>query len=229
MKNFKTIAAAILATCLFNASSQASDEVQLEGAQLGRWTMDYTAAAKLAKEKNVPMMLNFTGSDWCGWCKLMDKDVFAKDGWKKYAAKNAVLVTVDFPSDKSIVPGKYVERNEALKNEFGIRGYPTYIVLDSDGETLLGQLGAGKGMTPEAFIEKFKETTRFSGGAIEAVVKKDPAKGAALKKALGEYRGATKSLRDWIATGPEKNDENDKKYEAFKQRITEAQAKLQEF
>lgn len=241
MKTFKMAAAGLLAGSLICAAASAAEEakapeaseeshsVQLDGAKLGHWTMDYEAAAKLAREKNVPMMINFTGSDWCGWCKLMDKDVFAKAGWKEYAAKNAVLVTIDFPSDKSIVPEKYVARNEGLKNEFGIQGYPTYIVLDSDGKTRLGQLGAGKDMTPEAFIEQFKETTRFSASALEAVAKKDPARGGALKKALGEYRGATQALRDWISTGPERNGENDKKYEAFKQRIAEAQDKLNKF
>lgn len=229
MKNFKMIAVGLLAGCLFSVGAQASDEVQLDGATLGHWTMDYDAAAKLAKEKNVPMMINFTGSDWCGWCKLMDKDVFAKDGWKKYAAENAVLVTIDFPSDKSVVPEKYVARNEALKNEFGIRGYPTYIVLDSDGKTRLGQLGAGKDMTPDAFIKQFKETIQFSSGALAAISKKDPKKGEALKEALANYRGATESLRKWIATGPEKNDENDKKYAAFKKQIADAHATLKKF
>lgn len=229
MKNLKNVTLGLLAGCLFGLSAHASDTVRLDGAKLGQWTMDYDAAARLAKEKNVPMMINFTGSDWCGWCKLMDKDVFAKDGWKEYAAKNAVLVTIDFPSDKSVVPEKYVARNEAMKNEFGIEGYPTYIVLDSDGKTRLGQLGAGKDMTPEAFIEQFKETTRFSASALEAVAKKDPAKGEALKKALGDFRGATQALRDWIATGPERNEENDKKYEAFQQSIAKAHAKLKVF
>jgi thioredoxin-related protein len=229
MKNLKIVVAGLLAGCLFSVSAQASDNVQLDGAKLGHWTMDYDAAAKLAKEKNVPMMINFTGSDWCDWCKLMDKDVFAKEGWKKYAAANAVLVTIDFPSDKTGVPEKYVARNEGLKKEFGVRGYPTYIVLDSDGKTRLGQLGAGKGMTPDAFIEKFKETTRFSSSAIAAIAKKDAKKGESLKKTLGEYRGATQSLREWIATGPEKNEANDKKYAAFKKQISDAQAKLSEF
>ena len=65
-------------------------------------------------------MLNFTGSDWCGWCKLMDKEVFAKDEWKTFAAENVVLVTLDFPKDKSIVPEKYVARNKELQE--AVRG-----------------------------------------------------------------------------------------------------------
>ena len=116
-------------------SAQAADKVELEGAKVGIWTMDFDAAVKLAGEKNLPLMLNFTGSDWCGWCKLMDKGVFAQDEWKEYAAKNVLLVTLDFPKDKNIVPEKYVSRNNELKEQFGVRGYPTYVVLDSDGKS----------------------------------------------------------------------------------------------
>ena len=119
-------------------SAQAADKVELEGAKVGVWTMDYDAAVKLAGEKKLPLMLNFTGSDWCGWCKLMDKGVFAQDEWKKFAAKNVLLVTLDFPKDKNIVPEKYVSRNKELQKQFGVRGFPTYVVLDSDGKSKLG-------------------------------------------------------------------------------------------
>ena len=134
-------------------SAHAEDKVQLEGAEAGKWTMDYEAAVELAAKKKLPMMLNFTGSDWCGWCKLMDKGVFAQDEWKEFATKNVILVTLDFPKDKSIVPEKYVSQNNELKQQFGVRGYPTYVVLDSDGKSKLGQLGAGRDKTPASFIK----------------------------------------------------------------------------
>ena len=57
-------------------SAQAADKVELEGAKVGVWTMDYDAAVKLAGEKKLPLMLNFTGSDWCGWCKKLDRETF---------------------------------------------------------------------------------------------------------------------------------------------------------
>jgi len=138
----------------------ASDTVRLDGAKAGEWTMDYAAAAKLAKSSKQPMLLNFTGSDWCGWCKIMDKNVFAKDEWKKFAAKNTLLVTVDFPRDQKIVPTRYVDRNKKLSQKFGVRGYPTYVILDSDGKTVLGKLGAGRDKTPASFINEFKKTVK---------------------------------------------------------------------
>ena len=210
-------------------SAQAGDKVQLEGAKLGHWTMDFDAATKLAAEKKVPLMLNFTGSDWCGWCKLMDKNVFAEAEWKKFAAENVVLVTLDFPKDKSIVPEKYVAQNEELKTKFAVRGFPTYVVLDSDGETKLGQLGAGKEKTPSSFVEEFKGVSRLSASSIAAYAKANPDKAKAYKAAIAESRAANKELKEWIATKPERNDENNKKFAGFQARIKAADKKLQSF
>ena len=229
MMKLRTPLAGLLAGFLAVATAHGSNEVQIDGAKVGQWTMDFDAAAKLANDKKLPMMLNFTGSDWCGWCKLMDKGVFAKDEWKKYAAKNVVLVTLDFPKDKSIVPEKYVARNKELQQQFSVRGYPTYVVLDSDGKTQLARLGAGRDKTPASFIKEFNDATRFSAASVAAYSKKHPDKAGAYKKALDEVRASQQSLRDWIATGPKRNAENDKKYEAFKKRISDANEALDKF
>ena len=233
MKKLNPLVTAFVAGCMFSSPIQAEEEVeekiQLEGATVGRWTMDFEAAAKLAEEKKLPMMLNFTGSDWCGWCKLMDKEVFAQEEWKKFAAENAVLVTLDFPKDKSIVPEKYVSRNDTLKEQFAVSGFPTYVVLDSDAKTKIGQLGAGRDKTPASFIEEFQAVTRMSAASIAEYVKKNPDKADAYKAAIAESTAAKKALTDWIATRPERNDENTKKFEAFQKRIKEAQEALKTF
>ncbi len=221
-----TALTAALATTL---TVVANDPVQLDGAKLGQWTMDYDAAAKLAAKTKQPMVLNFTGSDWCGWCKIMDKNVFAKDEWKKFAAKNAVLVTLDFPRDKSIVPTRYVARNKELQKKFGVGGYPTYVILDSDAKTILGKLGAGRDKTPASFIKEFQGTVRMSAGAIAAYVKQNPGKAKAYRAAIAEVSAAKKALSDWIATRPQRNPENEKKYKAFLGRINTANTKLESF
>ena len=210
-------------------NAQAADKVELEGAAVGVWTMDYDAASKLAAEKKLPMILNFTGSDWCGWCKLMDKNVFAEGEWKKYAKENVILVTLDFPNDKSIVPKKYVERNQKLQTEFGVKGFPTYVVLDSDGKTKLGQLGAGKEKTPSTFIEEFKGVVRMSAPAIAAYIKANPDKAKAYKGAIAESKAAEKALMTWIETRPPRNEENMEKFKAFQERIKKAEEALKGF
>ena len=196
--------------------------------------MDFDAAVKLAGEKNLPLMLNFTGSDWCIWCKRMDENVFAEEVWKAYAKDNVLLVTLDFPNDKSIVPEKYLERNEKLQEQFKVQGFPTYVVLDNDGKTKLGQLGAN--LTPSSFIDEFKEALRMRAGAIEAFLKANPDKAEAYKGAIAELRAAEKKLEaaekkleaaekplnDWLKTRPKRTEENIKKFEGFKKSIPEA-------
>lgn len=228
-QNSKTTIATIFALALMVIPTQAADKVQLDGAKVGHWTMDYDAAVKLAAEKKLPLLLNFTGSDWCGWCQLMDKDVFAKPEWQKFAADNVLLVTLDFPRDQNIVPKKYVARNEKLKNEFAVQGYPSYIILDSDGKTKIGQLGAGEGKTPKSFIAEFKDAVKTSASGIAAYVKEHPDKAGAFKKSIADAQVSKKEMIDWISTRPERNEENNKKFEQFQKKIKEANAKLAEF
>jgi len=133
-----------------------AQQPQRDGATIGRWTQDFDAAKKLAKEKELPILINFTGSDWCGWCIHMDKQVFNTKAWRDYSRTNLVLAYIDFPRNKSLVPPKFVERNQELKSTHKVSGYPTYILLASDGETVLGRLGAAREITPEIFISRVK-------------------------------------------------------------------------
>ena len=73
--------------CLFamSLSLLATEDIIVNGHQAGKFTMDLTAARKYARENNTPILLNFTGSDWCNWCKLMEKNVFEKEEWAAYA------------------------------------------------------------------------------------------------------------------------------------------------
>ena len=162
----QTLCAVLAATVSFSlfAASPAT-----KGAKLGEWTMDFDAAKTLAKEKNLPILINFTGSDWCGWCKLMDKSVFSQPDWETYAKEHLVLVFIDFPQNKALVPMHFVARNQKLSNEFGVEGYPTYIVLAPDGTTKIGQLGASKTATPKSFIADLEKLTDKVPAAVVPV------------------------------------------------------------
>ena len=232
MKQLNTTLGAFLfgvLTLTSQAEDAAAEAVQIDGAKVGQWTMDFDAAKELASEKKLPLLLNFTGSDWCGWCKLMDKNVFAQKPWQEFASSNVLLVTLDFPKDKSIVPEKYVKRNEELKNQFSVRGFPTYVILDTNGETKIGQLGAGREKTPDSFIAEFKSVVRMSESSIEAYLKANPDKADAYKAAIQGVKDAKKALTDWIATGPQRNEENNKKYADFMKSIKDAEDKLSKF
>jgi len=158
---FTSCCAALLlaAGCSVTNDTITTTKPDTEGAKPGVWTQDFDAAKKAAVEKGLPLFINFTGSDWCGWCILMDDQVFSKPAWEEYAQENLMLVYINFPQDKSLVPEKYVARNEELAKSFGVQGFPTYIILDSDAETALGQLGASRNATPESFIAQVKAIT----------------------------------------------------------------------
>ena len=140
MKHIFRLLPALLLTLLTSAAFAASG-----------WDDDYEKALAQAKAEKKMVLLDFTGSDWCGWCIKLDKEVFSKAEFKKYAKENLVLVEVDFPQGKS-QSAKLKAQNAKLKNEHGIRGYPTIIVLDSEGKKV-GELGYQPG-GPEAFIAK---------------------------------------------------------------------------
>lgn len=148
--------------------SLTAEEAMINGHTPGKFTMDMDAALRDAKRTGKQVFLDFTGSDWCGWCQLMQRQVFSKPEWKNWAKDNLVLVTLDFPQDQSIVPDKYKSRNQDLQMQYGVRGYPTYIVLDSDGKTELGRLGAGRDKTAASFIQEVKNVLKFSKQSLEA-------------------------------------------------------------
>ena len=113
------------------------------------WTTDYKKALEKAKSEHKLVMLDFTGSDWCGWCIKLDKEVFSQPKFKEYADKNLVLVTVDFPRSKE-QSDAVKKQNSELQEKFHIEGYPTIVVLNGDGKKV-GELGYMPG-GPDAFL-----------------------------------------------------------------------------
>jgi thioredoxin-related protein len=121
-----------------------------------RWITDHPKALEIAKAENKLVVMNFTGSDWCGWCIKLDKEVFSQRKFKDYAAKNLVLLKLDFPQSKSQSTSEK-KQNKQLAEEYSIKGYPSVIVLSSDGKKV-GKLGYMEG-GPDAFIQRL-ETLR---------------------------------------------------------------------
>lgn len=99
------------------------------------WLTDFDQAKSKAKSDNKLVFIDFTGSDWCGWCIKMNKDVLSKPQFQEYASKNLILLEVDFPRAKE-QPANLRMQNRKLAGEYGIEGFPTFIVLDGDGKKL---------------------------------------------------------------------------------------------
>jgi protein disulfide-isomerase len=118
------------------------------------WLTDLPKAQAQAKAENKIVLIDFTGSDWCGWCIKFKKDVLDTPEFQAYAAKNLVLVELDFPNKKA-QSADLKKANKTLEEKFKVDGFPTFVVLDKDGKEIGRQVGYAKG-GPKAFIEKLE-------------------------------------------------------------------------
>jgi len=118
------------------------------------WQTDFAKASVTAKKTGQYMLLDFTGSDWCGWCIQLDKEVFEQSVFKDYAKQNLTCVTLDFPRKKK-VSEKLAKQNNELAKKYAIQGYPTIIILSPNGE-LVGKTGYESG-GPEKYVESLKK------------------------------------------------------------------------
>lgn len=118
------------------------------------WTTDYKAALEQAKADDRRVFLFFTGSDWCGWCKRLNREILSTPEFNKFADDKLVLVELDFPRSKAQTAAVKAQ-NAELAQRFKIRGYPTIIVLDRSGKKV-GQLGYQRG-GPAPFVEAIGE------------------------------------------------------------------------
>ncbi len=118
------------------------------------WQTNLESAKKIAAKENKPILIDFSGSDWCGWCIKLDKEVFSETAFKDYAKDNLVLVLLDFPRKKQIdATTKAI--NEELMEKYGVKGFPTVILIDSNGK-LIAQTGYRKGGAA-AYVAHLKE------------------------------------------------------------------------
>jgi protein disulfide-isomerase len=122
-----------------------------------QWRTDLPGGLKQAQLKGRLVLLDFTGSDWCPWCIKFDHDVLSTDDFAAYAEDKLELVRLDFPR-QTPQSDELKRANAALASQFGVSGYPTYVLLNSDGRELGRQVGYLEG-GPTAFIA---ELDRFS-------------------------------------------------------------------
>ncbi len=126
------------------------------------WYTDIMKANDVSKASNKPIFAFFTGSDWCGWCKKLQADVFAKPEFIKWAKKNVVLLELDFPRGKQLPP-ELAQQNQGLQQTFKVQGYPTIwmFFLDKNEKTkqiginALGSCGYPQGAEPGKEEVKF--------------------------------------------------------------------------
>ncbi len=113
------------------APETAKDQTQQESF----WQTDFAAAQKESRASGKPILLSFSGSDWCGWCIKLDKEVFSKPVFQEWARANVIPVLLDFPRRHNLDPA-VAQQNEALSEKYDITGFPTVLLVDADGNVL---------------------------------------------------------------------------------------------
>lgn len=101
----------------------------------GMWLTDFEAAKARAVELKRPILVDFSGSDWCGWCIKLDKEVFRQEAFKSFAQNNLVLFLADFPRSTP-QPQGIKAQNEVLMAQYQVEGFPTVLLLNEKGRVL---------------------------------------------------------------------------------------------
>jgi thioredoxin-related protein len=164
-----------------------------------KWYTDLDEAKAVAAKENKPLLVDFTGSDWCGYCIKLHAEVFDKPEFAEFA-KNYVLVELDFPNKKP-QPAEEKAKNKATQAKFGVSGFPTVLLLDAKtGEAYGRQSGYGPGSGPKAYIEKLSAFKNTPEGrlALGAEAKK-AAEASAKRGAQGIKIRAAMEAKDFDA------------------------------
>ncbi len=132
------------------------------------WLVSIDEAYDISQKTGKPILANFTGSDWCGWCKRLSAAVFDKPAFKTWAKDNVVLLELDFPRRKKI-PNEIRAQNQSLQQAFQVRGYPTIWVFNlekdqENGKFMIEALGkTGYTPTVEEFTSGVDQMLQRSG------------------------------------------------------------------
>lgn len=133
----------------YSGSATASADSQ------GLWLTDFEAAKVKAAAEGKDLLVDFTGSDWCYWCKKLDGEVFTKPGFVDEASKYFVFVKIDFPRDTSRQTRTLRAQNQRLERLYRVEGYPAVILMHPDGRPY-AETGYREG-GPDAYLAHLKE------------------------------------------------------------------------
>jgi thioredoxin-related protein len=122
------------------------------------WETDLSAAKQKAKTEHKLILLNFSGSDWCGPCIRMHKEIFESSTFSQYADSALVLVKADFPRlKKNKLTKEQQDRNDKLADRYNPKGiFPLTVILDESGTQLMSWEGYPN-LSPEQFTNTVKD------------------------------------------------------------------------
>lgn len=149
-------------------SSSSTKSAQISKAGKDYWFTNYIEATQAAIRQRKPLLIKFEGSDWCGYCVVLNRQVFDTDYYQKYGANRFVHLKLDFPKKKEL-PKKEKEHNEALAAFYSVRGYPSVWICAGDGYPL-AKTGYQENVTPREYIQHL--TTEYQKAAKRKISKK---------------------------------------------------------
>ncbi|MGC6425580.1 MAG: thioredoxin family protein [Akkermansiaceae bacterium] len=193
------------------------------------WMSDFEAAKKKAAAEKKDLLVDFTGSDWCGWCIKLNEEVFQHDPFKKGIADKFILVELDYPRDKSKLTEATIKQNEELQNTYQVKGFPTILLMDAKGLPY-AQTGYQAG-GPEKYVEHLDglQTRRVERDRALAEAEKleGVAKAKALVTALAGVPSNHHGQYSDLITQIEKLDPKDETGFVAKQKREAAKSKLE--
>lgn len=134
-----------------------------------QWHHSYESARQESLATGKPILMSFTGSDWCHWCVKLKQDVFSQREFQGWAKDKVVLLEVDFPKRSGQSPVT-IQQNQKLAEQFEVEGYPTVLFLDTNGQVL----GKPLGYLPE--VDRWLQAANAVIGTQNAV--SDPTRNA---------------------------------------------------
>jgi thioredoxin-related protein len=146
------------------------------------WTHDFAAAKKQAADEKKDLLVDFTGSDWCGWCIKLNDEVFKHDAFKAGVKDQFVLVELDYPQDKSKLSAETIQQNEELQEKYAVDGFPTILLCDAAGKPF-AKTGYQEG-GPEKYLAHLAELRSRKEVRDKALADAASAEGPAKAKAL---------------------------------------------
>ena len=132
------------------------------------WTDDYDAALRWATAQKKLVLVDFSGSDWCGWCKELNNEVFDTDEFRAGAKDKYILLMIDTPRDQSLLSETAKKQNPELVEKYRVEDFPTVLLLDAQGEELF-RTGYEKG-GPVKYLKMLEEEVKF-GPDIKKYIK----------------------------------------------------------
>jgi thioredoxin-related protein len=134
--------------CLFTSQINFGQDVVYSGEEIIEnneitlnWMPSYKEALKQSKKEKKPILIYFTGSDWCGPCKMLDKNLFHTEKFKALADKDLILLEVDIPRRLDIISADKMVENKSIQHKYKVKAFPTLMIVNHRGNKIAEKKG----------------------------------------------------------------------------------------